>query len=53
MDLKIEGKKSLVPFLKYQQFYLLAHGESLVNGLIGSAKGNRYLQIILRDFFKT
>lgn len=51
MDLKIEGKKSLMPFLKYEEFYLIANQYSLVNGLIGSVPGNRHLATMLRDFF--
>ena len=51
MDFKIESKRSLIPFLKYEQFFLVANFQNLVNGLIGSAPGNRYMQVILRDFF--
>ena len=50
MDYKIEGKRPLQPFLKYEQIHFAVSNISLVNGLIGSVKGDRRHYAILKDF---
>lgn len=50
MDFKIEGKKPLQPFLKYEQIYFMVSNISLANGFIGSVKGYRRHYMILKDF---
>ncbi len=50
LDFKIEGKKSLRPFLKYEQFYFQVTNFTLQNGVIGSIKGDRHHYTLLKDF---
>lgn len=46
-DMKVEGRKSLMNFLKYEQFFYYSSSESLVNGVIGSIRGNFHFRKIL------
>ena len=57
-DYKVEPFKSMIPFLKYEQFFLLVgkkktdyEGGSLVNGVIGSVRHHhKFLKIMNEEF---
>ena len=57
-DMKTEGRKSLLPFLKYEQFFFhVGFGQKdgeggLVNGLIGSVPKQKNFKKILTEFFQ-
>ena len=54
-DYKVEPFKSMIPFLKYEQFFLYvgmksnSHSGTLVNGVIGSVRHNpKFLKIMTK-----